>query len=210
MTSYTKANKRSIKKKRPAARLKRYRQRRNFALTPEPEGSVKRNKHRLRFVIQHHHASHDHYDLRLEIDGVLKSWAVPKGPSYNPSVKRLAIETEDHPLEYARFEGTIAKGQYGGGTVMVWDLGTYTNLKKQYGLSMSQSYDQGKLEFFLRGKKMKGAFALLRMQSTDASDQWLLFKLHDAYASKKKNPVSTQKKSALTNRTMYQIAQQER
>ncbi len=208
MASYTKANKRSMKKKGPAAQLKRYRQRRNFALTPEPEGALQRSRPRLRFVIQHHHASHDHYDLRLEIDGVLKSWAVPKGPSYNPSLKRLAIE--DHPLEYARFEGTIAKGQYGGGTVMVWDFGTYTNLKKQYGLSMSQSYDQGKLEFFMRGKKMKGAFALLRMKSTDASDQWLLFKLHDAYASKKKNPVSTQKKSALTNRTMYQITQQER
>lgn len=196
-----------MKKKSLPKLLKRYRSKRVFTKTKEPRGKQTMARNRFRFVIQHHAARHDHYDLRLEIDGVLKSWAVPKGLSYNPSIKRLAIATEDHPIEYARFEGTIPHGNYGGGTVMVWDYGTFTNLKKRYGISIGQSYQSGRIEFFLRGKKMKGGFALIKTAGGD--NQWLVFKLNDEYASKKRNPVTTQKKSALTNRTMYQITKQE-
>lgn len=196
-----------MKKKSLPKLLKRYRSKRVFTKTKEPRGKQTMARNRFRFVIQHHAARHDHYDLRLEIDGVLKSWAVPKGLSYNPSIKRLAIATEDHPIEYARFEGTIPSGHYGGGTVMVWDYGTYTNLKKRYGISIGQSYQSGRIEFFLRGKKMKGGFALIKTSAS--ANQWLVCKLNDEYASKKRNPVTTQKKSALTNRTMYQITKQE-
>lgn len=189
-------------------RLKEYRSRRSFDTTKEPRGSMSSKRGNC-FVIQHHSASHDHYDLRLEIEGVLKSWALPKGPSYNPDVKRLAVETEDHPLEYAKFEGIIPEGHYGAGTVMVWDIGTYDNLKKEYGLSMKDCYKAGKLEVFLQGKKLKGAFALIKTKLAGNKPQWLFFKIQDEYASKRKNPVNTQKKSALTNRTMNQIAKQE-
>ena len=187
--------------------LKAYRTRREFKTTPEPRGRVvkKRGKKAL-FVIQHHMASHDHYDFRLEIEGVLKSWAIPKGPSLDPDVKHLAVETENHPMQYAKFEGTIPQGEYGGGTVMVWDIGTYDNLKAEYDISMHQSYTEGKIEIFLHGKKLQGAFALIRTRLNDNKKNWLFFKMDDEYASKKKNPVTSKKKSALTDRSMTQIA----
>lgn len=185
--------------------LKKYREKRNFKETPEPKGGVKKKSKKPIFVIQQHDASHMHYDFRLEINGVLKSWAIPKGPSLNPAIKRLAVLTEDHPMDYANFEGVIPEGNYGGGTVMVWDFGTYENIKK---ISMKEGFKKGQLEFFLDGQKLHGAFALVRTNFR-GKEQWLFIKMRDEYASAKKNPVTTQKKSALTGRTLRQIAKEE-
>ena len=132
--------------------LAKYRAKRNFAKTAEPSGIAKvKDSKRLRFVVQKHAASHLHYDLRLELDGVFKSWAVTKGPSLDPHDKRLAVEVEDHPVDYGDFEGTIPKGQYGGGTVMVWDRGYWDCDDPE------RAYDKGKLDFTLEGGKLRGA-----------------------------------------------------
>lgn len=181
--------------------LKLYRQKRKFEQTPEPRGAAKKKSaaQQPMFVIQQHDATRLHYDLRLEMNGVLKSWAVPKGPSLNPAVKRLAILTEDHPIEYGHFEGVIPIGNYGAGTVMVWDVGFYELIN---GKSMQKAFERGFIEICFDGKKLQGNFALIR---TSPQKNWLLVKMHDEYASKRKNPVSTQKKSALTNRTMSEI-----
>lgn len=186
-------------------KLKIYRSKRNPKRTPEPFGPSRKRGKRPIFVIQKHSASHLHYDVRLEIDGVLASWAVPKGPSLNPTIKRLAVPTEDHPMEYAKFEGTIPKGSYGGGTVMVWDYGIFKNLKKEDGkeVPLSTCYKQGRIEVFLRGKKLKGGFALIKLSGRK---DWLLIKMNDEYASKKKNPVTQDTRSAKTGRTMDEIA----
>lgn len=185
--------------------LKEYKQKRDFNKTTEPQGvSEVKLKHPI-YVIQKHNASHLHYDLRLEIDGVLKSWAVPKGPSLDPDVKRLAVETEDHPIDYADFEGVIPEG-YGAGTVMVWDIGTFKNLKKDQ--SLEEDYEKGKLEVVLQGKKLKGGFVLIKTHLPGSGKaNWLLKKLDDNEASLKKNPVSTKDKSVLTNRTTSEITQ---
>ncbi len=124
------------------------------------------------FVVQKHHATHLHYDFRLELDGVLKSWAIPKGPSLNPAIKRLAIMVDDHPLEYASFEGHIPEGEYGAGDVIIWDKGSYKLLKG--------SLKEGKLEFYLLGKKLKGAFVLLKLRGKEK--EWLLIKKKDEFA----------------------------
>lgn len=159
--------------------LGHYNKKRNFKKTAEPEGIVKKKSKSPIFVVQEHHASRLHYDFRLELDGVLKSWAVPKGPSLNPEDKRLAVEVEDHPLEYAKFHGTIPKGEYGGGEVYIWDKGTWdvsgdphTGLKK------------GKLEFSLKGRKLKGQFVLVRLPEDKKQSQpnWLLMKRTDENA----------------------------
>ena len=188
--------------------LKVYSTRRNFKVSPEPVAPkrVKKGsqKHPI-FVIQKHSASHLHYDFRLEIDGVLVSWAVPKGPSLNPAVKRLAMPTEDHPMAYAHFEGTIPEGSYGAGTVMVWDIGTYYSIKEKDGqiLTPAECLRRGTLEIFLEGTKLQGAYALIRTKRG-----WLLIKMKDEYAHGRKNPVTTQTKSALTGRTMTEILRQ--
>jgi DNA ligase D-like protein (predicted 3'-phosphoesterase) len=195
--------KKVIKTKKTDSALKTYRERRNLEISPEPKGGAhKRTKKEPIFTIQKHDASHLHYDLRLEIDGVMPSWAVPKGPSLNPEVKRLAIQTDDHPLEYATFEGIIPEGSYGAGTVMVWDIGTYENLKEVNGkkVPMHECLEQGRIEVFLKGTKLYGGFALIK-----TAVGWLLIKERDEYASARKNPVATQNKSALTKRTMHQI-----
>jgi DNA ligase D-like protein (predicted 3'-phosphoesterase) len=154
--------------------LEAYRKKRDFGHTAEPKGTKRRRSaaHPI-FVIQKHKASRLHYDFRIEVGGVLKSWAVPKGPSTNPKEKRLAVPTEDHPLAYARFEGTIPEGQYGGGTVMVWDIGRYTNLKKKNGrtVAMRQAVKGGQVEIELHGKKLRAATpssASARMARTGA------------------------------------------
>lgn len=134
---------------------------------------------RLRFVVQKHRASHLHYDLRLEVDGVLKSWAVPKGPSLNPRQKRLAIRVEDHPYEYRNFEGTIPKGQYGAGEVIVWDRGTYRETHDNSEDAVVRGLRKGALSFVLRGRKLKGEFSLVRLARPG---QWLLIKKNDAFA----------------------------
>jgi bifunctional non-homologous end joining protein LigD len=167
--------------------LRQYRAKRDFTQSPEPSGDVAGREEGNSFVIQKHHASRLHYDFRLEVDGVLKSWAVPKEPSLDPSVKRLAIEVEDHPLEYGKFHGTIPKGHYGAGKVEIWDKGTYDNrmAAKDHPLNMSQSLKKGHVEVELHGRRLKGAFALIRTRSLDGSKdkpQWLLIKMNDDQA----------------------------
>lgn len=151
--------------------LKKYREMRDFAITSEPKGSARPKRHNPPiFVVQEHHASHLHYDFRLEMDGVLKSWAVPKGLSSEPGVRRLAIHTEDHPLEYALFEGRIPEGEYGGGVMSIWDSGTYEHLE-------NSSYEEGRLRIRLAGEKLAGEWALART-SPDAK-QWMLTRRRD-------------------------------
>ena len=175
--------------------LQTYRQKRDFAKTPEPAPAAPRRARqgsRRRFVIQKHAASHLHYDFRLEMQGVLKSWAIPKGVPYGLSEKRLAMATEDHPIDYLDFEGTIPKGQYGGGTVMVWDIGTYE--------LMEGSYEKGKLHLFLEGKKLKGEWVLIKADRIGEKN-WLLIKTDRALARLPKEDAS-----AVTGRSMAQIA----
>lgn len=191
--------------------LRTYREKRDFRRTKEPEGGGRGASDKPIFVIQKHDASNLHYDFRLELDGVLKSWAVPKGPSTDPSEKRLALPTEDHPLEYADFEGVIPEGEYGAGPVMVWDTGTYRNLraeKEEDGLSMPEAYDEGKIEVWLNGEKIKGGHALVRTgQGQD--ERWLLIKMDDDEADARRNPTSTEPKSVLSGRTLEEIAEEE-
>ena len=189
--------------------LERYRSKRDFGRTPEPDsGKAPKGQ---RFVIQKHDASSLHYDLRLEIAGVLVSWAVPKGPSTDPSDKRLAIQTEDHPLDYADFEGCIPEKEYGGGTVMVWERGSYRNLRSGKGeksRSMSASLDDGLIEVWLEGEKLNGGYALKRIRD-GRKPQWLLIKMDDEGADARRNPVSTEPDSVKSGRTIKQIAREE-
>ncbi|WP_018629128.1 DNA ligase D [Niabella aurantiaca] len=169
------------------APLKKYQQKRNFKETPEPEGKQRLpDKHALHFVIQRHAATRLHYDLRLEIKGVLKSWAVPKGPSLNPADKRLAMMVEDHPYDYQFFEGSIPKGNYGAGEVEIWDKGTYEALEKQPRKKektvLMEAVKNGSVKFILHGRKLKGEFALVRMKNTPEDNAWLLIKHKDAHA----------------------------
>ena len=143
------------------AALEEYRRKRRFEETPEPAGEKGSAAAGNRFVVQKHDARRLHYDFRLEIDGALKSWAVPKGPSLNPADKRLAMQTEDHPLEYAGFEGVIPQGQYGAGPVMVWDQGTF---EPEGGLSATQQLERGDLKFALHGRKLRGSFVLVKLR----------------------------------------------
>ena len=150
--------------------LSQYKKKRNFSETPEPAGKEKATKNSLRFVIQKHDASHLHYDFRLEMEGVLKSWAVPKGPSLNPADKRLAMMVEDHPYDYRTFEGIIPEGNYGAGVVMVWDEGVYEPLeaegksKKEQDKILLKQLANGSLKFRMKGKKLKGEFALVKIK----------------------------------------------
>jgi DNA ligase D-like protein (predicted 3'-phosphoesterase) len=188
-----------------------YHDKRDFDRTPEPQGGGRRPHAQRIFVIQKHDAQTLHYDFRLEIEGVLKSWAVPKGPSTDTADTRLAIPTEDHPLEYADFEGTIPADQYGGGTVMVWDTGTIRNLRAaetDEPLTLAESYVDGKIEVWLEGQKLQGGYALIRTDDGD-EPRWLLKKMADDMADARRNPTNTETKSALSGRTMAEIAAQE-
>ena len=156
--------------------LETYQKMRDFRRTPEPRGRVSKSNRR-RFVVQEHHASKLHFDFRLEMGGVLKSWSVPRGPSLDASVRRLAVETEDHPVEYLKFEGTIPKGEYGAGEHMRWDGGTYRVLGEANAL---EQLEKGKLEFELDGEKLRGAFTLVRMKGR--AGEWLLIKKQDEFA----------------------------
>jgi len=161
--------------------LKKYHKKRDFDRTAEPFGGDRYRSGGRIFVVQKHDAFRLHYDFRIEIDGVLKSWAVPRGPSLNPKEKRLAVATEDHPMKYADFEGVIPKGQYGGGTVMIWDAGTFRNLKEEHGNrseTMEQAYKDGEITIWLEGKKLKGGLALIKTGKR-GSNQWLLIKMND-------------------------------
>src|SRR5438046_340770 len=156
--------------------LKKYRAKRDFEQTSEPKGRPAKKNSKPIFVVQEHHASRLHYDFRLEADGVLKSWAVPKQPSLNPAIKRLAVQVEDHPLEYANFSGEIPAGQYGAGVVHIWDKGTYENIlaRKPHPQSMAEGINAGRLEVQLHGRKLKGNFALIRMAKRGQKPSWLL------------------------------------
>jgi len=165
--------------------LTAYRRKRDFAKTPEPSGRGDRRGRRRRFVIQKHDATSLHYDFRLEVDGVLKSWALPKGPSLDPRDKRLAMPTEDHPLSYVDFEGVIPEGEYGAGPVIVWDTGTYRNLTERDGkeVPVEQALKEGHLSFWLEGKKLRGGWSLRRVPlGRDGREKWLLVKKDDEFA----------------------------
>lgn len=185
--------------------LREYREKRRLGHTPEPSGGREESTERPIFVIQKHDASSLHYDFRLEIEGVLVSWAVPKGPSTDPKDKRLAMRTEDHPLEYADFEGVILEGEYGAGTVQVWDTGTYRSLNEQSGkeVTMAQGLEEGHIAFWLEGEKLKGGYALTRMGE---SKRWLLVKMNDEQADARRKPVETETRSAVSGRTLEDIA----
>jgi bifunctional non-homologous end joining protein LigD len=162
-----------------------YNKKRNFKETSEPEGEVKKSASKLIFVVQRHKASRLHYDFRLELDGVLKSWAVPKGPSMNPKDKRLAMMVEDHPYDYKDFEGTIPEGNYGAGIVEIWDNGTYSDLENSpteiAEKNLRAGLKSGDFKFTLYGKKLKGEFVLVKLKGKE-DNSWLLIKHHDAYA----------------------------
>jgi len=192
--------------------LRQYRDKRSFTVTPEPRGSIRLAPPRAKasFCVQQHQASHLHYDFRLEVDGVLKSWAVPKGPSLDPTARRLAMQVEDHPLEYLQFEGSIPAGNYGAGEVIVWDVGSYVVLGAE---TAAEQLAKGGLKFHLSGKKLQGEFALARMRprrttppSTKADDgrQWLLIKKRDGAAVPGYVP-EQQPASVLTGRTLQQV-----
>lgn len=186
--------------------LRAYESKRDFRRTPEPRGRVERDAAgRARFVIQQHDASTLHFDLRLEADGVLRSWAVPKGPSTDPREKRLAIQVEDHPVNYLDFEGVIPEEEYGGGRVVVWDAGTYGNLTERRGeeLGVADAIESGHLAVWLEGRKLSGGYALTRFRG---EDQWLLVKMDDEGADARRRPTSTQPESVLTGRTLDDLA----
>ncbi len=187
--------------------LEEYRTKRKFTETPEPAGRVRRSSRRCIFVVQKHDANRLHYDFRLAINGVLVSWAVPKGPSMNPAEKRLAVRTEDHPLEYAEFEGVIPAGQYGAGTVMVWDTGIY----KQEGVPPDAQLARGKIDIVLQGEKLRGGFTLVqtgkRSGHSSQKERWLLIKHRDEHADPSWDIESPRfDHSVLTGRSMKEIA----
>lgn len=197
-----------------AQKLALYRSKRDFGRTPEPSGTTRRGKIRRKsatlpfFVIQKHDATRLHYDFRLEVDGVLKSWAVPKGPSMDPSDKRLAVQTEDHPMDYADFEGIIPEDEYGGGTVIVWDAGPYRNIKEQEGRgpSMAESWERGRIEVWLEGRKIRGGFALVHSRMGDNEKNWLLIKMKDTAANSGADPVTEEMRSVMSGRTIEEVA----
>ncbi|MEP6465934.1 MAG: DNA polymerase ligase N-terminal domain-containing protein [Parafilimonas sp.] len=186
-----------------------YKKKRSFTKTPEPEGGKSTEKNKLLFVIQKHDATRLHYDFRLEMEGVLKSWAVPKGPSLDPSVKRLAMMVEDHPFDYRSFEGIIPEGNYGAGTVIVWDEGTYEPLenasanKKENEKNLLKQLKAGSLKFVMHGKKLKGEFALVKTHYQDSENSWLLIKHNDDYASAK--DITEKDKSVVSKKTIAQV-----
>lgn len=185
--------------------LEKYQTMRDFSETPEPSGKEKRPRRKKpMFVIQKHQASHLHYDFRLEMEGVLKSWAVPKGPSYNPSEKRLAMMTEDHPYEYGSFEGVIPEGNYGAGNVIIWDTGTWEFVEP--GNDPVKALAGGKLTFRLMGKKMFGEWALVRIKGrSPKGNEWLLLKHRDEFANEKVDVTRVAPRSVVSNRTLEEV-----
>ncbi|NPV08203.1 MAG: DNA ligase [Anaerolineae bacterium] len=189
--------------------LKTYREKRDFSRTPEPAGEARPAGEKPIFVVQKHAASTLHYDFRLEVAGVLKSWAVPKGPSPNPKDKRLAVPTEDHPMEYADFEGNIPQGEYGGGTVIVWDMGTYRNLARDDDrpVPMEEALERGRVSVWLEGHKLRGGYALIRTGKGEDA-RWLLIKMDDDEADPGRDLVRDRPESVLSGRTVEEVAAQ--
>jgi bifunctional non-homologous end joining protein LigD len=189
--------------------LGEYRKKRRFDVTSEPEGKdrpARRSKKKLAFVVQKHRASALHYDFRLEWGGVMLSWAVPRGPSYDPTIKRLAMQVEDHPIEYNEFEGIIPEGEYGGGTVMIWDHGTWT----PEGDDVEAALKKGDLKFSMDGTKLKGSWVLVRTRGRpgDGKPAWLLIKHRDNWATTQDITLLAPR-SAVTNRLLIEIARDE-
>jgi DNA ligase D-like protein (predicted 3'-phosphoesterase) len=192
-------------------KLSEYQKKRDLTKSPETKARITSTRRKSLsktifkkniFVIQQHHATQMHFDFRIQIGSVLKSWAIPRGPSTNPRVKRLAALTEDHPLDYARFEGIIPDG-YGAGTVIVWDTGTYENLNKINGrrASMQRAFATGFIKIALKGKKLKGAYALVYLKEKN----WLLVKVRDEHANAKTNPARTKPKSVISKKTIKEL-----
>lgn len=190
-------------------KLKEYYDKRDLELSPEPKGELDISEEENIFVIQKHDASNLHYDFRLEVDGVLKSWVIPKGPSTDPDEKRLAIPTEDHPIEYAAFEGVIPEDHYGGGEVIVWDKGPYNNTsrKNETDLSMEEAIEKGHITVVLKGKKLQGGYALIRTDSGEDA-RWLFMKMDDDQADARRNPVSTEPKSVISEQTIEDLKEE--
>ena len=189
--------------------LNEYRKKRDFKVTPEPSGKslARDSKAKLRYVIQKHRATALHYDFRLEWNGVMLSWAVPKGPSLNPKVKRLAVQVEDHPIDYSDFEGVIPSGEYGGGTVMIWDTGSWAPEVPDIDAALKK----GELKFNLHGKKLKGSWVLVRTRGfgrKPSKPSWLLIKHRDEYATED-DVTEEAPRSAVSKRTLAQIARDE-
>jgi DNA ligase D-like protein (predicted 3'-phosphoesterase) len=207
----------------PAKRpLREYERKRDFSKTAEPSGEGRKKgkaagkrrprRRHPRFTIQKHAATSLHYDLRLEIDGVLASWAVPKGPSLDPRDKRLAMRTEDHPLEYLEFEGVIPKGAYGAGPMIVWDRGVFENIsetRRGEPLTLQEGLEVGDLKLLLLGEKVRGAYALVRTSDPGDREQWLLIKKKGEGADARRKPTSSQPKSVLSGRTIEQVRKEE-
>jgi bifunctional non-homologous end joining protein LigD len=195
----------------PSDQLKEYREKRDFQNTNEPQGTAEftpaERANQARFVVQQHDATRMHYDVRLEVGGVLKSWAVPQGPCTDPQVKRLAVMTEDHPLEYLDFEGVIPKGEYGAGPMIVWDQGIYTNIRgeKRKPFTMEESLEQGLVEIRMEGEKLKGAYALVRTKFKDAKNSWLMVKMKDRDAEPELDLVAEYPHSVKSGRTIAEV-----
>jgi len=198
--------------------LSEYERKRDFSKTREPsgegrgEGAGRAKRRHPRFTIQKHAATSLHYDFRLEVDGVLASWAVPKGPSLDPRDKRLAMRTEDHPMDYLEFEGVIPKGEYGGGPVIVWDRGVYQNISKTRGgreMTMSEALEKGDIKVFLLGEKVKGPYALVRTSDPGEREKWLLIKKKGEGADARRRPTSSRPESVLTGRTIEEVLAEE-
>src|SRR5437870_9843451 len=184
--------------------LEEYKRKRKFSETPEPAGEVKKRRGSS-FVIQKHHATRLHYDFRLEMEGVLRSWAIPKGPSLNPADKRLAMETEDHPIDYGEFEGVIPKGNYGAGKVIIWDNGTYEMVDPD---TPEKGWKKGKLHFVLHGKKLHGEWVLVR--GSREPRQWIFFKIRDGYASTETEITETRPESVISGSLVDEIGEKTR
>jgi DNA ligase D-like protein (predicted 3'-phosphoesterase) len=209
------SSKSSSKTKRGS--LTEYERKRDFSKTSEPSAKGRKRKRspkrrHPRFTIQKHAATSLHYDLRLEVDGVLASWAVPKGPSTNPADKRLAMRTEDHPMEYLEFEGVIPKGEYGAGPVIVWDRGVFENIsetRRGEKLTLEEALEKGDIKVFLLGEKIRGPYALVRTSPPGEREQWLLIKKRGEGADRRRKPTSSRPESVLTGRTIEQVREEE-
>lgn len=189
-------------------RLKDYKGKRDFSKTSEPKAKTRKTAGKPIFVVQQHDASRMHFDFRLEVDGVLASWAVPKGPSTDPREKRLAVRTEDHPIDYARFEGRIPEGEYGAGTVIVWDTGGYENLSRRNDeeIPLSEALRAGHAKVKLFGKKLRGGYALIHTRMRGDDRNWLLVKEADKEADARRKPVITEPKSVISGKTVIEMA----
>jgi DNA ligase D-like protein (predicted 3'-phosphoesterase) len=191
--------------------LKVYKQKRDFNITSEPSGGRSKGKKKI-FVIQKHDATAMHYDFRIEVNGVLKSWAVPKGPSTNPKDRRLAVPTEDHPMDYAGFEGTIPEHEYGGGTVMVWDTGTYKNITKKDGktIPITKAINEGRFSIWLEGEKVKGGYTFINANVKEGKERWYLIKLKDDEADPEYDLVKAKADSVISGRSLEEISKSAR